>query len=1064
MLLSRGLRVLAWASAFALWSEAAEATRSPIESYTTLTIPSGPVAPQPPPDYAKGHANNAVGVSPDKHNMTGPYRGDKPTRAESNARLAAGDGYWLSEFGPLGKSPLAPAGYQFFRNVKDFGAVGDGVTDDTAAINRAVSSFSNDNQDDLINFIFNLTSMPCKNYQNDQEYVPAGIHWQNSESVVLVSGSKTLLAGGGGPRYFNSWVSGFQTSPSGVSGRRTGFAPLSPDKPSSLLDGQGRYYYKSKPQYEGTTPLVATNFGVRNDGTGDQTTAINNLLSSHIGAIIFFPAGVYMVRGTIKIPIGSIIMGSSWSTIMGIGLYFSNEFNPKVMVYVGKEGDKGKIKISNMLFTVKGFTKGAILMEWNISLGFFDNIWIWVADHDLDDPANANTTVGPGGIPNNSAIEIAVYMAHGVLIESQGPSWFWGCASEHAQLYQWQLLDAKNIVIGHIQTETPYYQSDPDATDPYIIGEWPSDPTFLDCEDDLCKRAWALRILNSTDVFMYAMGFYSFFDNYRLGCAPQEDCQKSLIDTNYAGNTWLYNIFTKGNHEIISPGGSLRPIWFNDTTRNDYTSSVAAWLALANEQGLTIGEGDDPSAGGGSGIVYIDPEIWSSGSDGEGATIQCYAPCAYVFPPISLNNPTTISFPPVTTSVAVGWYTSTTFEQGWSTITTTEFVTVTHITTLTPPPVTLTEISIRDVTITDNVTSTEIKLTSKIDVPTFIITNSPNSNDPTDASIPPRTRTITLPPWPWPSNEDEEDDEIDDFTTVTHTSGSPKPTCRSGCGSECKIFCGAPCLLFCSSGDWPHPPSWYDPEDPESPPPGTWPTIPPNPGDPGEDGECETTTFESCRERCTVSPSSTCTSTCSDVVGCETTTGIPTTVTLAPAFGNPYPEREPNQRDPDVTEVAASGSSAIVYLSSLGSWTFGELGGRPTTTTNRPQPTGDPDTGACDRCANDLGSSNCGPSEKTCLINQCRNNFDCTACNFDCEGLFPEPPSCDEWWDYTCLVSYCKSNVKCQNSPDSPECRECADRLGASDCPAADEKCLLDQYHNEWFCQRCNFDCEALFN
>jgi hypothetical protein len=38
--------------------------------------------------------------------------------------------------------PLAPDGYQFYRNVKDFGAVGDGVTDDTEAINRAVAWYS----------------------------------------------------------------------------------------------------------------------------------------------------------------------------------------------------------------------------------------------------------------------------------------------------------------------------------------------------------------------------------------------------------------------------------------------------------------------------------------------------------------------------------------------------------------------------------------------------------------------------------------------------------------------------------------------------------------------------------------------------------------------------------------------------------------------------------------------------------------------------------------------------------------------------------------------------------
>ena len=166
------------------------------------------------------------------------------------------------------------------------------------------------------------------------------------------------------------WALGYRyLAGNGTGSSVTGVLDPAPVRPSGLVDGSGQYFFQSRPQYETTASsgfVVATDQGVSNDGTGDQTAAINSLLSGNVGTPIFFPGGIYLVQGTVQIPVDSIIVGSSWSQIMGTGSYFEDVDNPQIMVRVGNPGDSGTIQISDMLFTVKGPTAGAVLMEWNV--------------------------------------------------------------------------------------------------------------------------------------------------------------------------------------------------------------------------------------------------------------------------------------------------------------------------------------------------------------------------------------------------------------------------------------------------------------------------------------------------------------------------------------------------------------------------------------------------------------------------------------------------------------------------------------------------------------------------
>jgi glucan 1,3-beta-glucosidase len=271
-------------------------------------------------------------------------------------------------------------------------------------------------------------------------------------------------------------------------------------KPTALVDSSGKVFERSKPQYE---TVAASSFvsvksaGAKGDGTTDDTAAIQKVLDSATSdQVVYFDHGAYLITSTIKVPKNIKIVGEIWPLLMASGSTFSDENNPIPMLQIGEAGDTGSVEIQDLILETKGSAPGAILMEWNVAgssqgsaamwdvhfrvggsagtglqsdtcsknptsthaandacIGAFmlfhatqsasayvENCWFWVADHELD-------------LADHNQIDI--YNGRGVLLESQNAVWMYGTASEHSQLYEYQLSNAKNVFMALIQTETP---------------------------------------------------------------------------------------------------------------------------------------------------------------------------------------------------------------------------------------------------------------------------------------------------------------------------------------------------------------------------------------------------------------------------------------------------------------------------------------------------------------------------------------------------------------------------------------------------------------------------------
>ncbi|KAL6167517.1 hypothetical protein ACJQWK_06939 [Exserohilum turcicum] len=420
------------------------------------------------------------------------------------------------------------------------------------------------------------------------------VDFSGSEKAIIGPGGNTILAGG---RKIDAWAQGNALAAGSTQGRVQGDITGAPAKPQSL-QGLNGWFERSKPQYENVDVSKFVSLkskGAKGDGATDDTAAIQSAIDGlQAGEILFVDHGSYLITKTVTVPAAKNVkmVGEAYSTFLITGDFFSKMDDPKPGFQIGtKSGDKGSFEASDLIIGTQGPAPGGILMEWNInaengaaglwdvhfrvggyagtklqssnckknptaqhqpnpecigtfmqlhitknSNGYFENVWLWTADHELDQDDHS---------------QIDIYNGRGMLVESQGPVWMYGTASEHSQMTQYQFSGAKDIFYGAIQTETPYYQPNPTASVPFT-----QNSKFFDPDMSQAKAAWAVRVTDGSEsIWSYGAGTYSFFQNYNQACVNGQNCQEHMNEITNSTNVNWFGLSTKASVNMITVAG-----------------------------------------------------------------------------------------------------------------------------------------------------------------------------------------------------------------------------------------------------------------------------------------------------------------------------------------------------------------------------------------------------------------------------------------------------------------------------------------------------------------------------
>lgn len=102
-----------------------------------------------------------------------------------------------------------------------------------------------------------------------------------------------------------------------------------------------------------------------------------------------------------------------------------------------------------------------------------------------------------------------------------------------------------------LKSRHSYMQDNPNALAAYTPNSVYSDPTFEECYQATCYKTFGLRLFNSTYIFVYGAGLYSFFNNYDQGCLITESCQILTVSLEQSEGIYMYALNTKAALNMV---------------------------------------------------------------------------------------------------------------------------------------------------------------------------------------------------------------------------------------------------------------------------------------------------------------------------------------------------------------------------------------------------------------------------------------------------------------------------------------------------------------------------------